>query len=303
MKERRIRIGNQTSHTARDLLSPFDYAIEQGFDAFEWFPDRADDGRGWEEADLGPGTREMIRAAAARHDIRLSVHAPWRVDLTQPEGRRRAWVSLQLALDVGASILVTHLYEAAGIEAYVSGLVRFLDRLRAASVRLAIENTPQTGPEAFNALFARLRGVRPSTAARVGMCLDLGHANLAADTRNDFLQFVDRLGPQVPVVHIHLHENYGDADTHLPLFTGPAAANPLGIARFLERMKTRRYAGAIILEQWPDPPSQLDRARARLLDILHAHTNQGTVRNRATMVKNGQGQNETGSTVPFIERT
>jgi sugar phosphate isomerase/epimerase len=283
MKQRRIRIGNQTSRTARELMIPFDYAVEHGFDAFEWLPDRAEDGCGWEESDLGPGTRELIRRAAARHDIRLSVHAPWRIDLAQPEGMRRALVSLQLALDVGASILVTHLYEAAGIEAYVSGLVRFLDRLKAASVQLAIENTPETGPEAFNALFARLAIARPSNAARVGMCLDLGHANLAAGTRNDFLLFVDRLGPHVPVVHIHLHENYGDADTHLPLFTGPAASNPLGIAGFLDRMKTRHYAGAMILEQWPDPPVQLDRARDRLLDMLGPRAAQASVRRHAAV--------------------
>jgi sugar phosphate isomerase/epimerase len=281
MRPRRIRIGNQTARTAHELMAPFNYAVEHRFDAFEWFPDRTEDGCGWEESDLGPGTREMIRTAAARHDIRLSVHAPWRVDLTQPEGRRRALVSLQLALDLGASILVTHLYEAAGIEAYVSGLVRFLDRLKAATVRLAIENTPETGPEAFNALFAQIAIARPSNVARVGMCLDLGHANLAADTRNDFLQFVDRLGPQVPVAHIHLHENYGEADTHLPLFTGPSASNPLGISQFLDRMKARQYAGAIILEQWPDLPVQLDDTRNRLLEMLHPHTGQGSVRRHA----------------------
>jgi len=281
MKQRRIRIGNQTARTARSLLSPFEYAIEHGFDAFEWFPDRADDGRGWEEADLGPGTREMIRAAATRHDIHLSVHAPLCANLVQPEGLDQARVSLQLALDVGASILVTHMPQATEMEAYVSGILRFLDSLKTASVRVAIENTPETGPEAFNAFFARLARVRPSSTARVGMCLDLGHANLAADTRNDFLRFIDRLGPQVPVVHIHLHENYGDADTHLPLFTGPAAANSLGIAGFLERMKTRRFVGAMILEQWPDPPSQLDRARNSLLDMLYPRSNRGTVHQHA----------------------
>jgi phosphoglucan,water dikinase len=100
------------------------------------------------------------------------------------------------------------------------------------------------------------------------MCLDLGHANLCEATLNDYLKFIDLLDSRVPIIHIHLHENYGDHDSHLPLFTGPAGKNDSGIKGFIERMRRRNFSGCIILEQWPKPPGLLNDARNRLFKII-----------------------------------
>jgi sugar phosphate isomerase/epimerase len=102
----------------------------------------------------------------------------------------------------------------------------------------------------------------------VGMCLDIGHANLCAATRNDFLRYYDALAPAVPLFHLHIHENYGDADKHLTLFTGPAGEDDSAIRAFLERLHGRAYQGVMILEQWPDPPQLLVDADTRLRQIL-----------------------------------
>jgi hypothetical protein len=67
-----------------------------------------------------------------------------------------------------------------------------------------------------------------------------------------------------------MHENYGDRDSHLPLFTGPAGENPEGIRGLLERLKVRGFTGSIILEQWPEPRWLLDLARERLSEMLRA---------------------------------
>ena len=74
----------------------------------------------------------------------------------------------------------------------------------------------------------------------------------------------------VPIIHLHMHENYGDRDSHLPLFTGPSRQDDRGVRAFLERMVQRRYRGAMILEQWPDPPTLLVEAASRLRTILAA---------------------------------
>jgi hypothetical protein len=37
---------------------------------------------------------------------------------------------------------------------------------------------------------------------------------------------------------------------------------------FLRRLRQRDYRGAIILEQWPDPPELLVEAAARLRELL-----------------------------------
>jgi phosphoglucan,water dikinase len=264
----RIRIGNQTAFSASCVTLPFEYAVENGFDAFEWFPDKKEWGAGWTDDDISPDARARIRETARSRDILLSVHAPWQADPLSPDGLEPFSKSVQLAGDIGASIVNVHLSNSRGIEAYLEGLAVWMRILSREEIRLSIENTPLTGPEELNELFSRLPSRFPKMADRVGMCLDLGHANLCEATRNDYLGFMDRLGPHVPIVHVHAHENYGDADSHLPLFTGPAGKDSRGIEGFIQRLLQRRFSGAIILEQWPEPPTLLNTARDRLIEII-----------------------------------
>jgi sugar phosphate isomerase/epimerase len=147
----------------------------------------------------------------------------------------------------------------------VTPLIRSLIDL---SLQLSIENIPSTGPEDFNELFRRFTDTGLLIEGRVGMCFDLGHANLYPPTCNDYLGFLDRLGAHVPINHLHLHENWGDDDSHLTLFFGPSAEDPSGIEGFVDRMKMREFSGSIILEQWPDPPSLLNQARDRLIRMF-----------------------------------
>jgi sugar phosphate isomerase/epimerase len=103
------------------------------------------------------------------------------------------------------------------------------------------------------------------------MCFDLGHANLHELTRNNYWRFLDGLSEQVPIIHLHLHENYGDRDSHLVLFTGPSRDNTAGLEGLIDRLARRGFAGCAILEQWPSPPSLLVEARNRLCRLLETH--------------------------------
>lgn len=262
-----FRIGNQSAFSASPLTRPFDFAVSNGFEAFEWFPDKRSDGAGWLAADLDAATRLELRNRARDAGIRLSVHAPITADPLRSGGCRDLEESLRLAVDLGAGLLNTHLTDPARIEDFASAIVPLVQRCSISGVKLAIENTPVTSPEDFNRLFAHLpRPVRNGPA--VGLCLDIGHANLFRGTHNDYLAFVDRLSPEVPILHAHLHENEGDRDSHLVLFTGPAGRDALGVIGLLERLRRRDYDGNLILEQWPTPPEQLVTARNRLAELI-----------------------------------
>jgi sugar phosphate isomerase/epimerase len=100
------------------------------------------------------------------------------------------------------------------------------------------------------------------------MCFDMGHANLHGGTRNDYNRYIDLLGDHVPIVHWHAHENWGDRDAHLTLFTGPAARDHRGLQGLVRRLLSRRFAGSVVLEQWPQPPGALAEARRRLLKLI-----------------------------------
>jgi hypothetical protein len=56
----------------------------------------------------------------------------------------------------------------------------------------------------------------------------------------------------VPIIRAHEHENEGDRDGHLPLFSGPAGRDSAGIAGLIGRLIGRAFDGCIILEQWPN---------------------------------------------------
>ena len=265
---RQIRIGNQTAFSASSIIEPFRYAVVNGFDAFEWFPDKKESGEGWTEDDIKKNARTLIRRIAAHHDITLSVHASWQANPLKPGAREVLARQIEFAQDMGASLVNIHLCPQEGVEAYVQAIDTLVKRLIKSGIKLAIENTPETGPENFNELFEEIRKLVSKGSDHVGMCLDLGHANLYPQTLNDYIKFIDRLDLQIPIIHVHMHENYGDADTHLPLFTGPAENDPSGIESVLERLSRRRFSGAFILEQWPRPPSLLDIARNRLVEMI-----------------------------------
>ncbi|MBN1842730.1 MAG: TIM barrel protein [Deltaproteobacteria bacterium] len=263
-----IRIGNQSAFSASTVTQPFEYAVANGFDAFEWFPDKKESGEGWEESDLDAETRHYVKDTALKHDIRLSVHAPWQANPLRQEDRQALLKSIEFANDISASLLNIHLYTDEGIASYVQAITPLIEDLAKLGIELSIENMPVTGPEDFNELFAQLAKLVLTDAARVGMCLDIGHANLCEATRNDYIRFIDLLDPRIPIIHIHMHENYGDYDSHLPLFAGPAGKDASGIMAVIGRMRKRRFSGSIILEQWPQPPSLLIEARDRLREII-----------------------------------
>jgi sugar phosphate isomerase/epimerase len=266
-----IRIGNQTAYTAGALMEPFEFALQQGFTAFEFFPDRGPAGTGgWAETDLDDSARRWIRQAAVEHHLELTVHATLEFNPLAGHEDARLYSTVAFAHDIGATLVNLHLDASAGADAFVDALGPTLLATAEADLRLAIENTIWTGPAEFNDFFAALHQRADLPSAHVGMCFDLGHANLHGATRNNYWAYLDALAAGVRIIHLHLHENFGDRDSHLPLFTGPARNTATGIAGMLSRVRQRGFAGCAILEQWPQPPSLLVNARDGLLNLLHA---------------------------------
>jgi phosphoglucan,water dikinase len=265
-ERRSIRIGNQSAFSANPMTAPFEYAVKNGFDAFEWFPDKKTSGAGWSETDIDDDARKHIRETALACNIRLSVHSP--LPSSPPKkGAVEDAAAIRFARDIGAKLYNVHYAADSEVDGNAKAVISLL-KILGTKIQLSIENTPAAGPEDFNRLFELLRKSGFADAASVGMCLDLGHANLHGSTRNDYLRYIDLLDPDIPIIHVHLHENFGESDNHLPVFTGPSAQNDAGIRGFVDRLQRRSFSGSIILEQWPDPPDLLKEARDRLNEII-----------------------------------
>src|SRR5947209_3327264 len=135
----RICIGNQTACSAAWLMQPFDYAIENGFDAFEWFPDKKSSGAGWDENDLDQSARAQIRQRAALHNVRLSVHARWQANPLRAESWPLLLKDIELAHNLGAVLLNIHLFAEEGIDRYVDSIAPLIKLLAEKDLLLSIE--------------------------------------------------------------------------------------------------------------------------------------------------------------------
>lgn len=264
MARPRIRIGNQTSRHVSPRL-PYEFALQHGFDAFEWFSEK--ERQGWCEDDVELTDRVRLRHAAAERDLRHSVHAPLKADPTTEDGAAAILKSIQFAGAVTAGVVNIHLFPERAPTAFAAALLPLLREAARVNVKLSLENTPSVAPEHVNAVFQALAD-HAEAAGRVGMCLDSGHANLFTGTRNDYLAYVARLGEHVPIIHWHAHENWGDRDSHLPLFTGPSARDDTGVRALVVCLLRRGFAGSVVLEQWPTPPEQLITTRDRLRRVF-----------------------------------
>lgn len=263
-----IYIGNQSAFSSPSIMAPFEYAIENGFKAFEWFPDKKDWGAGFNALDIDKDLRKIIKDKSLANTIHLSVHADCLCNPLLEHTHNQFFNCIELAKDIGALLINIHLFIEEGIKRYLDSLIPFIIKTSQLGIKLSIENTPKTTPQDFNALFNAMRNNRRINTSHIGMCLDIGHANLCYTTNNNYLGFIDQLDKSLPIIHIHMHENYGDNDTHLPVFTGPAGSNPTGIIEVLRHLKNRQFRGAIILEQWPDDRAILRFSRDRLNEIL-----------------------------------
>ena len=161
-------------------------------------------------------TTHALAAAAALSttSLRAVVHAPSSLRAGTREGDRAFEGVLSYAAEVGAAYVVYHalaLPEGRASEPALVAEARSLERHARVAERLevgiAIENLAPLfpGPESLSANPILLRGlVRRLGSPAITICLDLGHAHIAADLRNTSVELLcEPVLDQVGVFHVH----------------------------------------------------------------------------------------------------
>jgi sugar phosphate isomerase/epimerase len=159
---------------------------------------------------------------------RISMHAPlggaslasmnpgiWR------EATREYLETIRLAHELGAELVVIHPGEVRdwrldqiAREHCLASLRELADEASHQGIRLALENN---GPyhvsldQTAEILIGLLEEV--ASPALQG-CLDIGHGNLNQNNA----ELIERFGPRL--VHLHVHDNHGQRDEHLPMGWG-----------------------------------------------------------------------------------
>ena len=180
-------------------------------------------------ADLDQATPAELRACGARladAGLAVTVHGPFHdlnpgalEPLVWQATRQRFLQTLEAAAALRARLVVFHpgydRWKYGGqdhlwLEQNLLFWPPLLLVARQAGIRVAIENIFEPAPETLLALFQAFP--HPD----FGHCFDVGHWQLFAETALE--EWFAVLGPQL--LHLHLHDNRGGADDHLPVGEG-----------------------------------------------------------------------------------
>jgi len=174
----------------------------------------------------GIGDLDDYGARLAAAGLAVTVHAPFHdlnpgalEPLVRDVTARRCRQTLEAAARLGARLVVFHpgfdRWKYGGqdhlwLERNLTFWPPLLDTARQAGIVVTLENIFEPRPETLRRL------LRALDCPHFGHCFDVGHWRLFADVPLD--EWFGALGPWIR--HLHLHDNRGRADEHLPVGEG-----------------------------------------------------------------------------------
>ncbi len=226
-----------------DPLAEIEWFGQHGFD----FVDLTFDPPGADPDDVDV---EGVRAALARYNLGVVAHAAYYIPISSPfPSLRQAALhefqrALKVAAQVGARGMTVHYFRIPPLfpaERYVDWHVEVLRPLcsqaGALGLTIFLENAPGL-PGQIDAIGQILESI-----PGLGFHLDAGHTTVEGGV-GLYDVYVDRFARRL--MHVHLSENDGTYDQHLPLASLPAGATNWP-AR-IKRLKASGYDGTISLE-------------------------------------------------------
>jgi len=198
----------------------------------------------------------------------LTLHAPFN-DLNPGSSdpritevtRLRLLQTLEVAARTGASLIVCHPgYEhwryAGNIDLWLEASCAFwpviLERAAQVGCRIALENVFDTDVAPLKRLLGRFNH------PLLGHCFDIGHWHLFSQV--PLATWLAELGPHL--MHLHLHDNHGISDAHLPVGEGD-----IDFTGLLASLAERGLSPSMTLEA--HHPDHLRRSCAAIRHLLH----------------------------------
>ena len=232
------------NHPSRNAVKEIDWIGRHGFD----FVDLTLEPPAAAPDHIDPAA---VRAALDRHGLGVVAHTAWFLPLGSPfAGVREACLAefrraLRAAHEVGARVMNVHYGRPPkffrpdqAVEWQADVLARLCDEAVGLGVTVVLEHVPHGGSDQLENIVAILERV-----PLLRFHLDSGHAKLERGY-DRWDEYLDRLGPKL--LHVHLSENDGTDDQHLPLGAVPRSAT--NWPEHVRRLKATGYDGTITLE-------------------------------------------------------
>jgi sugar phosphate isomerase/epimerase len=232
------------NHPGQNPLEEIEWIGRNGFDFvdFTFEPPAADP----DDIDAN-----AIGAALQRHNLGVVSHTAYYLPLASPfPSVRQACLgefrrALRAAHGIGAPVMNTHFdkppkffSEKETVQWHVEVLGPLCDEASPMGVTVVLEHIPFGGTNQLEMIADILEQV-----PLLRFHLDSGHAKLErSDDRWE--EYLDRLGHKLR--HVHLSDNDGTGDQHLPL--GSAPRSKTNWSAHIRKLKTSGYDGTITLE-------------------------------------------------------
>ena len=220
-------------------------------------------------------SRDQIRKALDAHGMQLVCHLPTFVSIADlTESIRKASLSemqssLEVAAELGALKVVLHPGHIGGLGIFVKdlALTRGMDSLTAIiaeadrlGLSVCLENMfPRFQtffePPHFTEILKQFRDLK--------LTIDTGHANIGNPDDFRILEFVRKFGHRLG--HVHLSDNLGQRDDHLPLGKGT-----IDFEIFAQALKQSGYNDTITLEIFSEDRRQLQSSKEEFAAMLAA---------------------------------
>ena len=210
--------------------------------------------------------KNRIKALLKKHKLFLIVHTAWWMDLSSPyEHVRRSWVaeakrSIDIAHALGAGLVNFHSH-AAGmltkdprhkkktLNALVKSMRELVRYARKKGMKVMLENAAESSEirhfKDFKYVIDRVPGLY--------VHLDIGHAHALGG-----MQGVKRFikGFKGKIIHVHISDNNGEKDDHLPLGQGK-----LNLKSTIAALKSIGYNRTITFEIFT-PKYDIDQVKS-----------------------------------------
>ena len=211
----------------------------------------------------------LILGALASHSMNIICHLPTFVstaDLTdsiREASLLEMFNSLEVAAELGSQKVVLHPGHIGGLGIYVeqtalahanNSLAAIIDHAQTLGLCVCLENMfPKcrafVEPDDFVEILQRFPDLK--------LTLDTGHANIANPGGRRILEFIEKFGPRIG--HLHVSDNFGECDDHLPL-----GAGKIDFLKIVNALKQTGYDDTVTLEIFSDDRRELQKSRDRL---------------------------------------
>ena len=211
----------------------------------------------------------LILGALASHSMNIICHLPTFVstaDLTdsiREASLLEMFNSLEVAAELGSQKVVLHPGHIGGLGIYVeqtalahanNSLAAIIDHAQTLGLCVCLENMfPKcrafVEPDDFVEILQRFPDLK--------LTLDTGHANIANPGGRRILEFIEKFGPRIG--HLHVSDNFGERDDHLPL-----GAGKIDFLKIVTALKQTGYDDTVTLEIFSDDRRELQKSRDRL---------------------------------------